>query len=427
MKPSCVHFSALVVVAFMLVGCRARLNEAGRRQSGSVATKPMQNSSWNGLRAPRSQVPSAAAGKHKQRPPRVYFLFLAVSKISNFAVWKSFFNAAPTDRYRAFIHCKGAICKLFASNSKLLRLVPTVDASYCGDLVSPMNQLLAASLRDDPGSANPGDKFVFVSDSTLPAKPFAHIYDTLIQRQGSDFCMFPSKDWADNPVKIVQNGGEPGSGHELAIKTHQWIVLTRAHSERSVHLWNEGIMHDMMTNFKLNQANLWQDPANRTFGDNRNFGCLDEYWHMYVLFGPWTITDTKETAEYHYNDLTNSPVKIKHGAGWQGACDTFALWSEYQTTPFETPQGQTVHDSPWMKLYSSLDHLSIPHSSSTGPAWWSLISRHGIKAISDSDFLFVRKFQDKPVLANGGDFGEEYIRIVLHPKTIVLSTAARPK
>lgn len=418
MRLLCEPFRAILVLAFMPLGGRARLCDTSHQQSSSEAAKPMQDSSSSGgLQAKNLRLASAASGAHRQRPPRVYFLFMAVSKISNFGVWTSFFGTAPTDRYRALVHCKDKGCEYFASQTSLLKLVPTVGSTYCDDLVSPMNQLLAAALQDDPASANPSDKFVFVSDSTLPAKPFAYIYDTLVRRKGSDFCLFPSKDWADNPVQIFRNG-QPGSGHELAIKTHQWIVLSRSHGQRSVQLWNTGVMHNIMTNFNINGARLWQNPANRTFGDHRNYGCLDEYWHMYVLFGPWTITDVKgehfRTAEYHYDDLTNSPVRIKPGAGWQGACDTFALWSEYKSTPFESPQSESEPTaSPWMKLYSSLDQASIPHSSSTGPAWWSTISRQGIKAIRDSDFLFVRKFIDNPVLALGGDFAGEYKRIVL--------------
>jgi len=442
MKKPCISFCAVVVVVFMPLSCRAAFR--GHRQSGLLAEQAKQNSSSGFLQAARPLVTSAGpivkpidgvakpldgrlSGQaveakiitegHVQRMPRIYFLFLAVDKVSNFGVWKSFFSAAPAERYRALIHCKGAACKLFASESKLLKLVPTVDSSYCADLVSPMNQLLAVALRDDPGSANPADKFVFVSDSTLPAKPFQHVYDTLISRTGSDFCMFPAKDWADSPVKLFKNG-EAGHGHELAVKTHQWMVLSRPHSERSVHLWNEGVMNHMMTNFKLNQATLWQDPKNRTFGDSRNFGCLDEYWHMYVLFGPWTITDASAVSEYHYNDLTNSPVRIKPGAGWQGACDTFALWSDYTKASFELPHGKSG-ESPFMKLYSSLDQASIPHVSSSGPAWWDAISKQGLKAIRDSDFLFVRKFTDKPSLTLSisddfsADFASEYPRIVL--------------
>lgn len=383
-----------------------------------LANKPKLDSS----NIVRSQLPLKAtgvsvSGKHTQRLPRIYFLFLAVDKISNFGVWQSFFDAAPTDRYRAFIHCKSARCKSFASVfPALLGLVPTVGAAYCADLVTPMNQLLASAILDDPHSANPEDKFVFVSDSTLPAKPFSHVYQRLIQRTGSDFCMFPAKDWADEPVQITKNG-KPESGHDLAIKTHQWITLSRSHSERSVRLWREGVMRNLMTNFRLNEGGLWQNLANRTFGDNHNFGCLDEYWHMYTLFGPWTITETEkrsETTEYHYADLTNSPIQIRAEAGWQGTCDTFALWSEYRTTPFEMAHGKSKSaENPWMTLYSALDVMSIPHDSSSGPAWWDTISRQGIKAIRDSDFLFVRKFIDNPTLAYGGDFAVEYPQIIL--------------
>jgi len=405
------RFHILLFAVFMPVSI-GLLIEASHKQQGSNATKPMQNSSQDGSRASRLRGASTIVGTpiFPKRPARVHFLFLAVTKIANWDVWKSFFKDAPADRYRALIHCKGAICKLFAAKSKPLKLVPTVDGSYCLDLVSPMNQLLATALQDDPWSANPADKFVFVSDSTLPAKPFWHIYNTLTGRVGSDFCVFPSKDWADVPKGL---GGEPGGGHEVAIKTHQWMVLSRSHTERAVHLWKQGIMHDMMSNFRLNQGGLWQDPGNRSFGDNRNFGCLDEFWHIYVIFGPWTITDAKESTVYHYNDLTNSPLRINPTAGWQGACDTFALWSEYTTTSFLMPNGSKSAVSPWVKLYSSLDQASIPHISNTRPAWWDAISRDGIKAIRNSDFLFVRKFLDNPTLAYGGQFTTEYSRIIL--------------
>lgn len=415
MNLSCMRFYVALFAVCMPVISEGSLRGRSYRQSGLEATKPMQNESLGSLSAPRLRVPSSIAGTHKQRPPRVYFLFLAVNKIANFAVWDNFFKVAPAERYRALIHCKGAICKLFAAKTKPLRLIPSVDSSYCYDLVSPMNQLLAAALKDDPHSANPGDKFVFVSDSTLPAKPFWNIYNTLISRRGSDFCVFPSKDWADVPVTVLTKPDRmPSSAHEVAIKTHQWMVLSRTHSERSVKLWNQGTMKDMMGNFQLNQGTLWQDPGNRTFGDTRNFGCLDEFWHMYVLFGPWTITDAKENAEYHYNDLTNAPLRINADAGWQGACDTFALWSEYTTAAVEVPHDASKSSvSPWVKLYSALDKASIPHVSNSRPAWWDSISREGIKAIRNSDFLFVRKIQDNPRLAFGGDFAMEYARIVV--------------
>jgi len=276
-----------------------------------------------------------------------------------------------------------------------------------------MNQLLAYALKDSSSHAD--DKFVFVSDSTLPAKPFWKVYNALTMRKGSYFCVFPSRDWADVPTRML-NGNAGGAGHDLAIKTHQWVVLSRPHAERSVSLWSKGVMHDMMANFHLNQAKLWQHPGNRTLGDNRNYGCLDEYWYMYVLFGPWTIPKAKlreENTKLHYKDLTNSPLRISKDAGWQGACDTFALWPDFIDDPFEGKLYGNKDSSPWVKLVSALDHDSLPHVEENRPAWWDKITRRGIGVIRNSDFLFVRKFADSTHLADGGDFIQEYSRIVL--------------
>lgn len=349
---------------------------------------------------------SEAVAQTSKRPPRLYFLFMGMSGIANFDVWLRFFASAEPARYRMLLHCADVPCRVFAATrTRYITQVPSVASSYCTDLVSPMNQLLAHALQDSAGTNT--DKFVFVSDSTLPAKPFWKVYNTLTMRPGSDFCIFPSRDWADVP--------DGNSRHELAIKTHQWMVLSRSHAEKSVHLWNEGVMRDMMANFELNEdvGKAWQDPRNRSLGDNRNYGCLDEYWHMHVLFGPWMSKEAKSPSKLYYKDLTNSPLKISPDAGWQGACDTFALWPDFMEEPFEGNWNGKASASPWEKLVSALDIDSRPHIEENRPAWWDKITRHGIDVIRNSDFLFVRKFKDNPLLADGGSFTEEYSRIVL--------------
>ena len=40
-----------------------------------------------------------------------------------------------------------------------------------------MNQLLSYALSTDLGPSNTHDKFAFISDSALPAKPFSEIYE----------------------------------------------------------------------------------------------------------------------------------------------------------------------------------------------------------------------------------------------------------
>lgn len=343
--------------------------------------------------ASSSSNASVHNGTVANRPPRIYFLFLAVDKISNLKVWNNFFSQAPPSQYKVLVHCKLAQCNTYVQGT-VFWAVPTVPSYYCTDLVSPMNQLLAYALNDEPGMTNPMDKFVYVSDSTLPAKPFAEIYSTYTARPGSDFCAFPSNEWADIPGL---------GGLEMAVKVHQWFTLSRQHAERANLMWSSGKMHNFMSKFQMNwNSYLW---SNNTYADNRNFGCLDEFWHMAALYGTLTHVDATRDAVVNLEGFTNGPLKVASATGWQGACDTFVVWSKYLYAEGENP---------FLRLHSSLDPVSVPHGgNSQRPGWWDTMSSYGIHAIRNSEFLFVRKFIDNPRLATGGDFGAEYSRIVL--------------
>jgi len=330
-----------------------------------------------------------------QREPRVYFLFLAVDKVSNLDVWNAFFEAAPVDQYRAFVHCKLDACVQQVKGS-VMKVVSTVPSYYCTDLVSPMNQLLAYALQDDvnAGVPNPGDKFAFISDSSLPAKPFAHIYETLRWRQGSDFCVFPSNEWADIPGP---------QGVQMAVKHHQWVTLSRSHAEKALKLWWEGRFHNFMAMFRMN-AEAWRG-GNNTFSDNRNFGCLDEFWYMVTLYGPLTQDAMQQNQMVSLSMFSGGQLLVSPQAGWQGECDTFVLWSQYLHIPGHNP---------FLEFHYNLDAMSVPHSgNSARPGWWDTITTHGLQAIRQSSFLFMRKFIDKPRLYDGPNFLEAYKQHVL--------------
>jgi hypothetical protein len=332
-------------------------------------------------------------GTVEKRHPRVFFLFLAVDKISNLGVWENFFAGADPSQYRALAHCKLPQCESQLHGSKITAIT-SVPSYYCTDLVSPMNQLLHYALSDDPHTTNPSDKFVFVSDSTLPAKPFSQIYSTLSGRYGSDFCTFPSNEWADIPS---------ASGKEMAVKYHQWIVLGRDHAEKASNMWSSHMMHDFMSKFGMNH-HPYNTYTNNTYGDSRNFGCLDEFWHMSSIFGYLHVSGNENT-EVSFSGFTNSPLRVSSTAGWQGQCDTFVMWAKYLRT-----QG----NNPFSRFYDTLDPPSVPHSGNDHrPGWWDTISDKGIAAIRNSEFLFVRKFIDNPSLVGGGDFGAAYSKIFL--------------
>jgi len=330
-------------------------------------------------------------GSVEKRSPRVFFLFLAVDKISNLVVWDKFFAGADPLQYRALAHCKLPECESHLHGSTILA-VKSVWSEYCTDLVSPMNQLIHWALSDDPLTVNPLDKFVFISDSTLPAKPFPQIYSTLSVRPGSDFCTFPSKEWADIPS---------ASGVDMAVKYHQWIVLVRDHAEKASSLWSNNVKHDFMSTFRMNQHGY----SNNTYGDSRNFGCLDEFWHMSAIFGNLHVS-ANANREVSLPGFTNSPLRVSSTVGWQGQCDTFVMWSKYL---------HAEGDNAFLRFYDTLDPPSIPHGGNDHrPGWWDTISKKGIAAIRNSDFLFVRKFIHNPSLVGGGDFGAAYSEIVLN-------------
>jgi len=328
------------------------------------------------------------------RPPRVFFLFLAVDKVSNLDVWNAFFQQADSFKYRAYVHCKLPECTSSVAGSHLTP-VPTVPSYYCTDLVSPMNKLLSHALSHDQGDWNLADKYVFLSDSTLPAKPFDQIYQTLTTRQGSDFCVFPSVEWADVPG---------AGGLEVAAKHHQWITLSRESAQQASSLWSSGHMHGFMSQFHMN-GNTWSS-ANQSFADQRNWGCLDEFWHMIALYGTFKGFTPGTPQTMNLQGFTNGPLVLDSNTGWQGQCDTFVVWAKYMQ-----PHGSDK----FSRLHDSLDEMSKPHDGNDQrPGWWDKISSNGIMAIRNSEFLFVRKFIDKPRLVPFGtqDFTSQYASIV---------------
>eukprot|EP00933_Yihiella_yeosuensis_P009838 TRINITY_DN115970_c0_g1_i1.p1 TRINITY_DN115970_c0_g1~~TRINITY_DN115970_c0_g1_i1.p1 ORF type:complete len:378 (-),score=45.26 TRINITY_DN115970_c0_g1_i1:73-1206(-) len=349
------------------------------------------------LRGKDGQLPfETADAAPETRDARIYFLFLAVDKISNLNVWLNFFKTAPPDQYRAFVHCKVQSCIEQVKGTSIVA-VPQVPSYYCSDLVSPMNQLVSYALSTDLGPTNSMDKFTFVSDSSLPAKPFAVMHANLMSRSSSDFCVFPPGEWADIP--------DAEGGIEVAVKVHQWITLSRTHAEEATARWNGGVSQDFMMKFHMNQV-IWSNQLDNQPFDNRNWGCLDEFWYMTALFGTLKRVSPNGNQSIAIQGFTGSPLSINRHSGWQGECSTFVIWAKYMHS-----LGNNKHS----QLLASMDPPSVPHGGNYArPGWWDAISRHGITGLRNSQFLFVRKFIDNPSLVGGGNFVDAYTELVFN-------------
>lgn len=373
-------------------------------------------------------------------------------------------------------------------DDSLGRQVEVIDtpahSAYCTDLVSAENRLLDVALQPryatgdapspskagsfvetrphgSPGgtgtflakhehlsnasfaASDPHDKFVFVSDSTVPVKPFSHVHWSLTTEADSHFCVFPREQWATakrspcidddtrcpiwaqkgecerNPNYMhfrcqrscsvcndvlgqISKGAATFNEQIVAVKTHQWKVLNRADAIRSVQLWKQGFLRHLMHMMHLN----WHDSF-------RNHGCLDEFWHFAALYGAfpghcmgkrnshsrcneWALQgECERNPAYMWKDCEAACAKcqipsslslsLEHGAEVQGKCDTFVKW------PTASAMGRS---NGMVQLDQSLSGLvTMQRSNMARPETISRISPWGLVTMQKSSFLFVRKFK----------------------------------
>merc|ERR1719443_902182 len=164
---------------------------------------------------------------------RVFFLFLLEDKFRRMDLWEAFFADADHSSFRVLVHCKQqSLCRtrLAGKNRIGISQVETVPSFYCHDLVTPMVQLLKAATAE---SRSPGDKFAFLSDATLPVKPFPILYNALSADQNSDICVAPADQW------LYMRYGPSSSRRALLVKHSQWAVLNRDHAGALVQRWAE--------------------------------------------------------------------------------------------------------------------------------------------------------------------------------------------
>jgi hypothetical protein len=186
-------------------------------------------------------VPRMNGGNGGVRDPTLHFLFMLMDNLPHSKQWASFFAGdIAGNRYLMWAHCvkhndcKQTLLKEFPD----VQLVPTVFSKRWTDLVTPMVQLLRMALIH---SACMEDKFLFVSDSTLPLKPFPELFSAIMQSNTSDFCFHPKVGPKAPIVSFLEDTNYVESvinGTLLTlVKSHQWSVLRRDHAEVLVQNW----------------------------------------------------------------------------------------------------------------------------------------------------------------------------------------------
>lgn len=366
----------------------------------------------NSSLASNGNVAGNSTGNGTNPEPRIFFLFLTLSGIKRPELWHAFFDQQAVQTWRVFVHCKHTnICALELSLGNVLGAtqVATVPSSYCRDLVTPMVQLLQSAVLE---SVSPRDKFVFLSETTLPVKPFADVYNTLSWDMSSDFCVYPTDHWVE--LELAQNL------RALIVKHSQWVVLNQAHAHVMVQQW-AGVRNGL-------QGHAWSipvyhEPRKGPWGKITNPAgvlplpmCIDEWAFFATIYGAFVDRGQWNLGQDGLPGFGAPPLQLRGSAHLtsttQGICRTFAFWdaSEFGGSNLIN---EIAQDWPWSKL------SCFPRCDSTHPAEFAAISDRGVVALRRSRYLFARKFPDNVMTA------DQFQRIILS-KTLPPAPAAVP-
>jgi len=339
---------------------------------------------------------------YPEAEPRIFFLFLTMSGIERTDLWEAFFEGQDAKKSQVFVHCKHSnLCalQLNLKNKMNVKQVTSVPSKYCKDLVSPMVQLLQAAVLE---SRSPRDKFVFLSESTLPVKPFQDVYTTLTCYSDSDFCIYPTDHWVQ--LQLAQNL------RALIVKHSQWVVLNQAHALTMVKKWptvKAGFEAVAWT------VPVYHKPVKGPWGQIANPAgvtplpmCVDEYAFFATIFGALVDDGMLQITKSGMPGYGGLPLQVRGSpevtAATQGICRTFAFWDASDFS------ASTLIDS-ISKDWPHTKFSCFPQCESTHPAEFSALSDVGAGALRRSRYLFARKFPDDlPTL-------DQFKRIILAP------------
>lgn len=308
------------------------------------------------------------------KTPVLNLLFLVNDGIWNAQVWRAWLAQAPVGAAKVFVHCTnfGACMKkqdLWSLPG--MEVVPTVQSAWCYDLVTPEVQLLRKALSATGRTSR--DKYIFLSESTLPLKQFSEVHEAVIDDPRSAFCFFPVSHWG-NMTDVTQGRESYWAKHE------QWVTLNVADAEKLVRDWQPvDDSKQLKVDFhKMRNRPEWPEQVYKGLlqGPKRvqSGPCADEFgiyatvWGVYLI-GEQCTLDPKQTCTTT-QDLFNLRT-----------CHTLTLW------PYK-PEYDDMEQLP--KRDTAMIEINRNHPDH--PVSFERVGLAGMHVLSESGSLFARKF-----------------------------------
>lgn len=294
---------------------------------------------------------------------KIAFLFLLQGAFPTYKIWTDYLGSAPRDQRSLYVHLppgesEEAVPPFF--RDFVLDEKDRRKTSYCTDLVSATMALISAALKDPSNQ-----KFILMSPTHIPVKPFALVHELLFRDDNTWLCLSPTSLWTSTRA-----------GQERP-KHHQWFVLSRKHAEEQARASHPQIKaksgcHD--------ETWIYPPPMNLTEESVRAHG--GRPWPG-VNDGILRTRGVASTAGLDSVDTTFlAPARISRGVA--GRCSAYVFWS-----------------CGWCNM-SDMGASATSPFTAIGPYWGntSVGKRHELDMINycllqfmvnGTDFLFARK------------------------------------
>jgi len=338
--------------------------------------------------------------KKKKRPcgGRLNFLFMVIDEIFHVGVWKDFFAGAPPGAWRAWVHCVNAkACRESRIWEQLpgLEMIKTVKSQRCWDLVTVEAQLMKAALGQRISGSDVNQKYLLVSDSTLPAKPFPVVYRELTSYRESDFCFSQPQFFPEALLQYRREGNvykieRGGTRRSLLVKHSQFAILNRADAKTFSDFW-EGV--DQKIGWKVpmkskrwimgvrgtpaipSNAFLWYHGQEKQFVGT----CADEFALFATCYGTFEPGDWGGECPLNRSTACNDITGLMK----QRRCRTLSVGGD-----------KSAFVQSFMNDSGSLLKLPTKYQSGHGFKFMRL-GNTSLLRIRHSEYLFVRKFDEK--------------------------------
>ena len=193
------------------------------------------NTSTASLRDFATQRSASVPHDVRDRPKKIALLFLINKNFPFEVLWNRYLPPAdefeqinqihnvssPSSApYSIYIHSMPEQKHLTLTVPRFKRrVIPSVPSEWFWNLLDPQLQLLAYA-QGDPDN----EKFYFISDSSIPLKPWPQLYRKVMSQPGSSFCIAPRNQSGSSYLRGIENLF-PDPNHWR--KADMWTVLSR--------------------------------------------------------------------------------------------------------------------------------------------------------------------------------------------------------